>query len=482
MEYIIKTFTCVVQHTHDADDIVRNATALLNGSSDAVNISHHDRLGVLDFPNTVIQNANVAATTSLSKAELLERATSSPSTLNAGEIDLLKRRYWLGLTREQMTPSFSSAAKRNLYSLSQEQLQQATDQLKKVRAMLYDVNEEDALWNAEMEDWRRMMDASKQRKKQEVESRLPTAQPWVKRLWDEDQAEKNWGYAVFRDPIAANEEYEVRKDAALMNAREAIGCGDTIGARWRLQYLDQPDNPLISQSQDNHTASERPQSTSSVNILAIGKDKIFSDGNTSRPKELLVDYNKIDQAETMSEDEDKRDKGKTSELEARFHVLRQHFRRVRDHTPARQSTALCPQTNRNELQDGILRNVFLVINQQCVDSLFSQTANVDDMWVYAVDPDFTPPTDTAAVQTLSNQYRGYLRVRLQQLVNNFFDARRFHADELSMEALWRAAQVSRNQAFVSVKESEQHLWTFNRFVGSALRPEGVARPTVKLLY
>ncbi|KAG9759598.1 hypothetical protein KCU73_g3308, partial [Aureobasidium melanogenum] len=92
-----------------------------------------------------------------------------------------------------MTPSFSSAAKRNLFALSQEHLQQATEQLKKVRAMLYDANEEDALWNAEMEDWQRMMDASKQRKKQEVESRLPTAQPWVKRLWDEDQAEKNWG-------------------------------------------------------------------------------------------------------------------------------------------------------------------------------------------------------------------------------------------------------------------------------------------------
>ncbi|KAH0343519.1 hypothetical protein KCU81_g5144, partial [Aureobasidium melanogenum] len=435
MEYIIRTFTCVVQHTHNADDIVENATALLDGSSNATDISDHDRLGLLDFPDSVIQEANVAATTSLSKAELLERAASSPSTLSAGEIDLLKRRYWLGLTREQMTPSFSSAAKRDLYSLTQEQLQQATDQLKKVRAMLFDANEEDALWNAEMEDWRRMMDASKQRKKQEVESRLPTAQPWMKRLWDEDQAEKNWGYAVFRDLKAANEEYEVRKDAALMNARGAIGCGDTIGARWRLQYLDQPE-----------------------------------------------DDKELEPSQAASDANDKENEKTASELEARFQVLRQHFRKVRDRTLKRQSTALYPQTDRSELRDGILRNVFLVIDQQCVESLSSQTANVDDMWVYAVDPDYTHPTGTTAPEVPSKEYRGYLRVRLQQLVNNFFDARRFHADEFSMQALWTAAQASRNQAFVSVKESEQHLWTFNRFVGSALRPEGVARPTVKLLY
>ncbi|KAG9594787.1 hypothetical protein KCU77_g3777, partial [Aureobasidium melanogenum] len=449
MEYIIKTFTCVVQHTHDADDIVKNATALLDGSSDAADISDHDRLGILDFPNPVIQEANVAATTSVSKAGLLEQAASSPSMLSAGEIDLLKRRYWLDLTREEMTPSFSSAAKRNLFSLSQEHLQQATEQLKKVRAMLYDVNEESALWNAEMEDWRRMMDASKQRKRREVESRLPTAQPWVKQLWDEDQGEKNWGYAVFRDPKVANEEYEVRKDAVLMNARKAIGCGDTIGARWKLQYLNWP-----SQSPSNQTTS----------------------------LELPKGDKEHEQIQAVLEVNDKRDEDTPSELEARFQLLRQHFQNVRDRTSKRQSTALYPQTDRNELQDGILKNVFLVIDQQCVDSLFSQTANVDDMWVYAVDPDYIQPTGTVAVETPSNQYRGYLRVRLQQLVNNFFDARRFHADEFSMQALWRTAQASRNQAFVSVEESEQQFWTFNRFVGSALRPEGVARPTVKLLY
>lgn len=484
MEHLIKAFTCVIRDTNNADDILRNATALLNDSSNVINISDHDRLGILDFPNRAIQEATVAASTSLSKAELLERATSSPSALKDKEIHLLKQRYWPDLTMAGSTGRW--AAKRGLFSLSQEHWQQATDQLKKVRAMLYEPNEEDALSNAEMENWRRMMDASEQRKqrqKQEFESRLGTAQPWVRRLWEEDQGEKNWGYAVFRDPKAVSEEYEVKKDAVLMNAKDAVGCGQMIGARWRPQYLDwPPDCPVLSQSPHNHTTGERPMNASYVKILPIRKDRVPFDRDRGTSKELAEDDKKHAQVKAVSGANDTRDEDMTSELEERFQVLRQHFRKVRDRPPEMQTTEFDMQTNRGALQDGILKNVFLVIDQRCVNSLFSQTANVDDMWVYAVDPDYTQPAGTAAMENSPHEYRGYMRVRLQQLVNNFFDARRFRVDDFSMQMLWRAAQPSRNQAFVSVKESEQQLWTFDRFVGSALRPEGVARPAVKLLY
>ncbi|KAK5999786.1 hypothetical protein QM012_005192 [Aureobasidium pullulans] len=329
-----------------------------------------------------------------------------------------------------------------------------------------------------MEKRQRMMDAfeqHKQQQKKEVKRRLATAQPWLKQLWEEDQCEKNWGFAGFHDPEAASEEYEVRKDAALMHAREAIGCADMIGARWRLQYLDWPDMPTPSQSSHNLTAGERPMNASCVRILPIQNDKVLLDRNQSHNKQ---DNKKHAQVKDVSEANDKRDENIISKLEARFQGLREHFRVVRDRAPRKRKTANDTQTDRGGLEDGILRNVFLVIDQQCVNSLFSLTANVDDMWVYAVDPDYQQPTGT----TPRDEYRGYMRVRLQQLVNTFFDARRFHADEFPMQELWRAAQPSRNQAFVSVKESEQQLWTFNRFVGSALRPEGVARPAVKLLY
>lgn len=62
-------------------------------------------------------------------------------------------------------------------------------------------------------------------------------------------------------------------------------------------------------------------------------------------------------------------------------------------------------------------------------------------------------------------------MRLQQLVNNFFDARRFQEDDYSMKALWEAAQNTRNKAFVSVNDAEAGLWKMSRDVGSALRPQ-----------
>jgi hypothetical protein len=72
---------------------MNDMTALLNGIFNAIAISAYDRLGVLDFPDTASLEANVAASTNFYRAELLERAASSPSDLSAEEIDLLKQRF-----------------------------------------------------------------------------------------------------------------------------------------------------------------------------------------------------------------------------------------------------------------------------------------------------------------------------------------------------------------------------------------------------
>lgn len=102
-----------------------------------------------------------------------------------------------------------------------------------------------------------------------------------------------------------------------------------------------------------------------------------------------------------------------------------------------------------------------MIDSDCVDSvLLSKPGSVDDMWVWAVDPDYnqagdaTSPSSKDNLKEEENGYKGYLRVRLQQLSNNFLNARRFHEDEddYSTKALWEAAQKSRNKAFVSVKD------------------------------
>ncbi|KAE8325649.1 hypothetical protein BDV39DRAFT_178453 [Aspergillus sergii] len=101
------------------------------------------------------------------------------------------------------------------------------------------------------------------------------------------------------------------------------------------------------------------------------------------------------------------------------------------------------------LSEGTLRNAFLYLDRDSAESVLFSWGRVDEMWIWAVDLDYEPSDNT------SSGYQGYLRVRLQQLVDNFYTARRWHANELSMEDLWRAAQKDpKNSAFISIKDEE----------------------------
>lgn len=177
-----------------------------------------------------------------------------------------------------------------------------------------------------------MVDASKARQRQEAERGLAKAQPWVRRLWEEDQGEKCWGYVEYVDLEVDDgerlEEYLVRRDAALFHATGAVGCGSTIGARWKLQRFDWPG--------------------------AAGHDE-------------------------KSEDEG---------LAAKFERLRERFKSVPDRAPKKQRIGVDVRAESGGLLDGILRNVFLVIDHDCVNSVLSGAGSVDDMWVWAVDPDY----------------------------------------------------------------------------------------------
>lgn len=426
MENVIRSFTCVLRHTHSADDIINNINALLYGTALVGDISDNDRLGILDFPETTVLDANVATTTKLSKAELIERAASSPSELSVEEYRLLRDRFWLNLTAAELETQRSA---QYAISTSEEVYWQVTGPLKKVRAMLHDSNEEAALSNAKLEQARRMMADLKERDKQAVESRLPTAHPWVKRLWQEDQGKKAWGYAVYYAPGAYDEEYQCRIDARLHSAQLNAGCVGPMSRRWRLQELSWPDSPMLRQTPLPDPADEE------LEIRAVpGRPRIFH-GPPWQPPNIYT----------------------ASQLEDRFQALRQHFVAARDHASGRSGTASDSQTNPGALQDGILRNVFLVIDQQCVKHVLDTRAHPDDVWVYAVDPDYQQSTHAADDEPPPNEYRGYLRVRVQHLCGNFFEARKYHEDEYSMQALWKAAQSNWLKVFISVKEAEQQI-------------------------
>jgi hypothetical protein len=100
--------------------------------------------------------------------------------------------------------------------------------------------------------------------------------------------------------------------------------------------------------------------------------------------------------------------------------------------------------NGGSLSDGLLPNVFLYLDHESATSLFHAHGHIDAMWIWAVDPDYECEDDP------TDGYQGYVRVGLEQLVDNFYVARRWQSD-LSMNDLWNAAQRESNRAFASVE-------------------------------
>lgn len=99
MEHIIKTFMRVQRHLDDADVLIARYPELERlALSDPAALSDQDRRRLLDIPDQDTENANLAAATELSKAQLLERAAKSCDALTDAEIGLLLERYWRDVT------------------------------------------------------------------------------------------------------------------------------------------------------------------------------------------------------------------------------------------------------------------------------------------------------------------------------------------------------------------------------------------------
>ncbi|EME42888.1 hypothetical protein DOTSEDRAFT_72358 [Dothistroma septosporum NZE10] len=88
------------------------------------------------------------------------------------------------------------------------------------------------------------------------------------------------------------------------------------------------------------------------------------------------------------------------------------------------------------LHDGILRNVFLYYDKDSIDSVLLPTGFYDDMWCYAIGPDFEDDSEEYVGEDSGEIHPGYFKVRTQQFVNRFFEARKYHEESLSMERLW----------------------------------------------
>ncbi|KXH48872.1 hypothetical protein CNYM01_04888 [Colletotrichum nymphaeae SA-01] len=450
MENHIRSFMRVIRKIDDADELIQSFLAseeFILSQNDASPLrAAHDQKRLLDFPDTGTQAANIAELTQLSKEDLLERAVESPSQLTAAEISLLRNRYWMNISPdEEREVSRAAGLIMGPNRVSEEEYEQAQKRLGAVRHMLYAENEEKAIDNAITEHRRRENEAWKARQRQETENALSKAHPWVRRLWEEDKGEKVWGYGMFIDPQAfANDEeaegYMARRDGVLFHARDAVGAGSSaINNNWKLQKLEWP------------------------NCDAAGGGKEMG------TSELAID-------------EDERGGREDEERLASFRILRTRFKLIRDrglrsHKQEGIASSAPVHSEISGLEGGILQNVFLMVDEPSVKSVLGAHGLVDDMWIWAVDPDYNDADETFTTideprqSETPGRYRGFMRVRLQQLVNNFYDVRRFHQREYTMKELWEAAQKSKHKAFVSVRDTEAQSWSIGRFVGSAMRAQ-----------
>ena len=142
-------------------------------------------------------------------------------------------------------------------------------------------------------------------------------------------------------------------------------------------------------------------------------------------------------------------------LRAKFQALRTRFKALRDKP---RDTAMDKDIKRTGLRPGLLSNVFIVVDKACMDSYvrLNERNDVEHGWVFAVDPDYKDPGPMESLASkVRDQYRGFVRVRLQDLLDEFFVVRKYHEHERPMEELWKQAQKEGNGLFVPVANDLQ---------------------------
>ena len=267
---------------------------------------------------------------------------------------------------------------------------------------------------------------------------VKTARPWVQQLYEQISAFPEttyWGFAMFLPPNLGrgSDGFLCSLEPILFSALADMHAGHLLQRRFMPYDLTWP--------------------------AGHGPGEPFST-NTSQQDEATIEASiesEVRQQQIL-EMEQQQDREDEEALRLVLPQLRARFRYLR---------AGPPMTDTREetgLLNDVLRNTFLVVPRSLVGVL-SDHGSPDYMWLWAVDPDFDE-------KALSSGYSGYLRVRVPQLVNNFFELRRYRADEYPMEALWKKAQLSHNQAFVSLNEKYFHDISHSRQkgVGVDVRP------------
>lgn len=372
MENFLPGFSRIARKFDDAAQLAADFDTLIHAARRGPSsLSAQDKQRLLDLPEPEEQHnaimASAATGTTSSKPELLLRAVHAPRELTDAEVKLLSRRYWQDYpTHDERA---AAVAVYELFGGDDEAWLVAYKELQAVRAPLYDdANEAEALENGQKEESRRLREqalggaAAIADRESKCLRAMALARPWVRRMWEEDGgfgSDRKWGLAYFVVPSVMEDErrtddYIDRAATVLDRGRRAVACGDALDRRWEYRRLSWPDGvpeARLLAAGENVKAS--------VRIHPVKKwSNVHHDawGDNAVPPQEEPRHDPVDLDGENSAVADR----------ARLEVvqkLRERFTSIRDE---------------DGLKSGVLPNVFIVIDQDCVDSTVGTTKGVVD--------------------------------------------------------------------------------------------------------
>jgi hypothetical protein len=289
---------------------------------------------------------------------------------------------------------------------------------------------------------------------------------WSRRWLRETRCEEYWGFARYFD-IAdikqqdtdfenLEDEEAEQKLKVVKRAYQSIKCDALKSAGyadvvWRLFRMQGTRGP---KTQGNIEKEQRrwdkkavkakkrdPKELEALEEEDLGDDDMDLDDDELRVRDdmELVKHRFLDEENSDRYEDD-------AALRAKLQYLRRRYKRFAASDKAK-PLLLENNTTYGGLAQGMLDNTLIVIDGNCVKS--HQMASSEYGWVFAVDPDYEDPGPPESLASkVKHQYRGFVRVRSEHIMNEFFEARKYHALERPMEALWREAQESGDGLFV----------------------------------
>ncbi|KAF7954895.1 uncharacterized protein EAE97_000154 [Botrytis byssoidea] len=362
-----------------------------------LSLTELERRVFLDLPDPEMESANISAATSLSRAELIEKAITDRGSLTDSEVLILKDRFWTSPTQEE-----NSRITDGFMDLSEE----AGDEFFDAKALAYLENKEEAFNVGIHEFWGREKAVRNYQLNDVLNAALPYAPEWIKQLYKEGK--QQWGFVCFYDAAAQTIDAE-----RLEEFQFALAC---TSVQWLKRYHQRQVEYMTFNAPATafaHTATSMQTEDRSGGITFQDVGSQFRNAF----REILEDPEK--------------------------------YQRREDVTSTTEYTG--------DLEDGIagsgfLTNTFLVFDPVCIDLVVESGYFYDNMRVLAFEAEFPVPG-----RTYVEGYQGYTWVRLDQLVYYFYELR--IKNELGMDKIWEAAKKSQNSAFVSMDPEEALNWS-----------------------